>query len=98
MSYPKCTDGDYIDFLIATPKAASCCEAARSGPPTHDPPAHDAYSLLLLRLEPEPETLYSEAEPLVQNHDGDLVLDDSTLDKLYAKKIKPVHRALLSAG
>ena len=65
MSHPKCRDTDYIDFLIAMPRGASCCEAARSQPPAPDPPAHDAYSRLLTRLEPDPETLYREAEPLV---------------------------------
>lgn len=92
MSHPKCHDSQYIDFLIATPRAASCCEAARSQPPAHDPAAHDAYTRLLHRLEPDPETLYREAEPLVVKDDGVLVLDDSTLDKLYAQKITPVHR------
>ena len=92
MSHPKCRDTDYIDFLIATPRAASCCEAARSQPPAPTRPAHDAYTRLLTRLEPDPETLYREVEPLVDKGDGVLVLDDSTLDKLYAKKIEPVHR------
>ena len=92
MSHPKCRDTDYIDFLIATPRATSCCEAARSQPPAHDPPAHDAYTRLLHRIEPDPETLYREVEPLVDKGDGVLVLDDSTLDKPYAKAIDPVHR------
>jgi putative transposase len=92
MSRPKCSDSDYIDFLIATPRAASCCEAARSQPPAHDPPAHDAYTRLLTRLEPDPEVLHREVEPLVDKADGVLVIDDSTLDKLYAKAIEPVHR------
>jgi putative transposase len=92
MSHPKVRESDYIDFLIATPRAASCCEAARSGPPARDPPAHDAYTRLLTRLEPDPEALYSEVEPLVQKGDGVLVLDDSTLDKFYAKAIGAVHR------
>jgi putative transposase len=92
MSHPKCRDIDYIDFLIATPKAASCCEAARSQPPTRDPPAHDAYTRMLHRIEPDPEILYREVEPLVNKTDGVLVLDDSTLDKFYAKAIEPVHR------
>jgi hypothetical protein len=92
MSHPKCRDTDYIDFLIATPRAASCCEAARSGPPARDPPAHDAYTRLLTRLEPDPEALYREAEPLVDKADGVLVIDDSTLDKFHAKAIEPVHR------
>jgi putative transposase len=92
MSHPKCHDTTYIDFLIATPRAASCCEAARSQPAGRDPAAQDAYTRLLHRLEPDPETLYREIEPLVDNDDGVLVLDDSTLDKLYANKIEPVHR------
>jgi hypothetical protein len=92
MSHPKCDDSDYIDFLIATPKAASCCEAARSQPPARDPAAHDAYTRLLRRLEPDPEALYREVEPLVNKGDGVLVLDDSTLDKFYARAIEPVHR------
>jgi putative transposase len=92
MSHAKCRETDYIDFLIATPRAASCCEAARSQPPAHDPPAHDAYTRLLTRLEPDPEALYREVEPLVDKTDGVLVLDDSTRDKLYAKAIEPVHR------
>lgn len=92
MSHPKCRDTQYIDFLIATPKAASCCEAARSQPAASDPAAHDAYTRLLHRLEPDPEILYREAEPLVDKADGVLVLDDSTLDKFYAKAIEPVHR------
>jgi Transposase DDE domain len=92
MSHPKCLDTDYIDFLIATPRAASCCEAARSQPPTHDPPAHDAFTRLLHRLEPDPETLYREVEQLVDKSEGVLILDDSTLDKFYAKAIQPVHR------
>src|SRR5512144_2673265 len=92
MSHPKCHDTTYIDFLIATPRAASCCEAARSQPAGRDPAAHDAYTRLLHRLEPDPETLYREVEPRVDKDDGVLVLDDSTLDKLYANKIEPVHR------
>jgi putative transposase len=92
MSPPKCRDSVYIDFLIATPRAASCCEAARSQPHSPDPATHDAYTRLLQRLEPDPETLYREVEPLVHKNAGVLVLDDSTLDKFYAKKIQPVHR------
>jgi len=92
MSQPKCRDIDYIDFLIASPRTASCCEAARSRPPRLVPPTHDAYTRLIQRLEPDPETLYAEVEPLVKRDDGVIVLDDSTLDHLDAKKIQAVHR------
>ena len=32
MNAPRCTDDDYIQFLIASPKAVSCTEAARVQP------------------------------------------------------------------
>ena len=39
-----------------------------------------------------PKTLWLEAQPQVRNAEGFLVLDDSTLDKLYAHKIELVTR------
>jgi putative transposase len=83
----KCHDTDYIDFIIASPKLFSCTEAAKVQPQAVDPPAHDAFTRLLLRLVPNPETLWQEANPLVDRAGGLLVLDDSTLDKPYAKAI-----------
>ena len=47
---------------------------------------------LLNRLEPDPEILWQEAEPLVETNKGVLVLDDTTLDKPYAKHIDLVTR------
>ena len=92
MRAAKCRDTDYIDFLIATPRAASCCEAARSGPAGPDPAARDAYTRPLRRLEPDPEALWREVAPLVEKSDGVLIVDDSTLDHPYAEKMAPVHR------
>lgn len=88
----KCRDTDYIDFLIASPKIFSCSEAAEVQPESLDPPAHDAFTRLLIRLEPDPEALWREARPLVHRTGGLLVLDDSTLDKPYAKSIGLVTR------
>ena len=48
MNPPKVTDCDYIDFLIATPKAYSGVEAARVSAVETSPPAHDAFTRLLL--------------------------------------------------
>jgi hypothetical protein len=87
MNAPKCTATDYIDFLVATPRAVSGTEAARAQPEQASPPAHDAFTRLLHRLEPDPATLWAEAAPLVARRRGILVLDDSTLDKPYARKI-----------
>lgn len=92
MNAPKVVADDYIDFLIATPKACSAAEAARVQPERPDPPAHDAFTRLLTRLEPDPDTLWAEAQPQVQRSGGVLVVDDSTLDKPYATAIELVTR------
>src|SRR3989442_539842 len=92
MNPPKCQDEDYINFLIATPRQVSATEAARVQPEQEKPPAHDAFTRLLQRLEPDPETLWCEAQTQVSLDHGILVLDDSTLDKPYAKKIALVTR------
>jgi hypothetical protein len=55
-------------------------------------PAHDSFTRLLHRLEPDPETLWSEAEPLVEKARGVLVIDDSTLDKPHSRHLDLVTR------
>lgn len=83
---------EYIDFLVASPRAASGTEAARTQPARPNPPAHDAYTRLLHRLEPDAAALWAEAAPLVERRGGVLVLDDSVLDKPYAKRMDLVAR------
>jgi putative transposase len=92
MRTAKCRDTDYIDFLIASPKAVTCTEAAAVQPDSRQPPAHDSFTRLLRRIEPDPGALWQEARPLVHRKGGILVLDDSTLDKPYAEKIELVGR------
>ena len=92
MNPHKCDEYDYINFLIATPKAYSCTEAARVQPEQENPPAHDALTRLLHRLEPTSEALWAEAQPQIMRNQGVLILDDSTLDKFYARKIEMVTR------
>jgi hypothetical protein len=92
MNPPKCNDEDYINFLIATPRQVSATEAARVQPEREEAPAHDAFTRLLQRLEPDAETLWDEAQTQVSLEHGILVLDDSTLDKPYAKKMELVTR------
>jgi len=87
MNPPRVSDDAYINFLIATPKVASACEAARVHPHTPAAPAHDSYSRLLTRLEPDPETLWKEVQPLVRRGDSVLIVDDTVLDKPYAHKM-----------
>lgn len=88
----KVSAEDYIDFLVASPRVVSGTEAARTQPARPDAPAHDAYTRLLHRLEPDAEALWAEAAPLVARGGGVLVLDDSVLDKPYAKQMDLVAR------
>jgi len=90
---PKVEDLDYIQFLLAAQTAFSCVEAASSQRGAQDePPAHDAYTRLLLRQPPDTEALWQETQPLVDTACGLLVLDDSTLDKPHAQHMALVHK------
>ena len=95
MNEPKIKPEGYIQFLLASPKPVTCTEAAAVQPPTPDPPAHDAFLRLLTRLGPDPETLWQEAQPQVRPDAGVWVLDDSTLDKPYARRSSVRNRAFL---
>lgn len=90
MNAPKVHAEDYVDFLIASPKTFTATEAEKVQPDSDDPPAHDAFTRLLQRIEPDPDTLWNEAAPQVRLDDGILVIDDSTLDKPYASSIELV--------
>jgi putative transposase len=87
MNPPRATDEAYIQFLLGTPSAVSATEAARVQPDRSDAPAHDAFTRLLHRLEPDPATLWAEVRPLLDRSAGVLVVDDSTLDKPRARHI-----------
>jgi hypothetical protein len=90
MNPPRCCAEDYVQFLLATPKVCSATEAARVQPDSPRAPAHDAFTRLLHRLEPDPTTLWAEVAPLVSRTAGVLVVDDTTLDKPYAHHIQLV--------
>jgi putative transposase len=91
MSQPKVSDVQFIDFLIASPLQATAMEAHRTQPDSADPAAHDAYTRLLHRLEPDSDALWVEVQPEVRRTTGVLVLDDTVLDKPYARKMELVH-------
>lgn len=92
MNPPKCTDTDYINFIIATPRQVTATEAERVPPDSTNAAAHDAFTRLLERLEPDAETLWAEAQTQVAVNAGILVLDDSTLEKPYSKFNALVYR------
>ena len=92
MNPPKCSDDDYINFVIASPRSISATEAAKVQGDAEQAPAHDAFTRLLHRLEPDAESLWGEAQTQVSLTRGILVIDDSTLDKPYARKMELVTR------
>jgi putative transposase len=90
---PKCDELDYIHFLIAAQKVFSNTEAARSHPEAEmKGPAHDAYTRLLYRIQSDGDALWQEVQSCVQLTKGILVVDDSTLDKPYARAMDLVTR------
>jgi len=92
MNPPKVNEEDYINFVIATPRDVTATEAERVQPESKDAPSHDAFTRLLSRLEPDAETLWTEARPQIDLKTGILVLDDSTLEKPYSEFNALVYR------
>lgn len=97
MNLPKTDEVDYIQFLIAAQKSFTCCEASRCQIGLI---AHDSFVRLLSRQPTDTEqtsgfstvALWQEVEPPVNRRQGCLVIDDSTLDKPYARHIELVTR------
>lgn len=92
MNQPKVNELDYINFLVATPSVYSCLEAGRVQPDSADTPAHDALTRLLHRLDPDPTRLWDEAQHHITVDAGLLIVDDTTLDKPYARTMALVRR------
>ncbi len=63
MNPPKVMDEDYVQLLIATPKACSATEAAQVRPDEAKAPAQDAFTRLLYWLEPDALTLWRSSAP-----------------------------------
>lgn len=91
MNPPRATPEDYIAFLVATPNEGTATEMARCHPVAPDAPAHDAFTRLLNRLEPDPEALWDEVRPVLPRA-GILVFDDTVLDKPHARHMGLVGR------
>jgi putative transposase len=92
MNPAKCTEYDYINFLVAAQQVFSAVEAARSHPESEGQVAHDAYTRLLQRLPPDSEALWAEVRGCIELLRGLLVIDDTTLDKPYASQMALVSR------
>ena len=83
---------DYINFLVAPRRALPAPKPPVASPMRPAPRPMDAFTRLLRRQPPGTEALWRETQGLVQREGGVLVLDDTTLDKPYARKMELVTR------
>jgi FOG: Transposase and inactivated derivatives len=88
----KCSEFDYINFLIASSRVFSCTEASKCSFFDSNSPAHDSFTRLLERQPPDTDALWEEVKNLVTLEVGLLIIDDTTLDKPYAKHMDLVYR------
>lgn len=91
LNLAKCDDHYCIHFLIASIDVFACTEAARCQPIGENCPSHDAFTRLLQGQPPDTEALWDEVKDIVRHQKGFLVLDDTTLDKPYAKNMDIVY-------
>jgi putative transposase len=87
----RCNDLDYIHFLTASVGVFTCTEAARCQPEVDNSPSHDAFTRLLQRQPPDTEALWEEVKGIIQLQKGFLIIDDTILDKPYAKNMSLVY-------
>jgi putative transposase len=87
----KCDDLDYINFLLASVDVFTCTEAARCYEGRGNNPSHDAFTRLLQRQPPDSEALWNEVKDIIQPQKGFLIIDDTVLDKPYAKNMDLVY-------
>jgi hypothetical protein len=83
----KCTDLDYINFLISASTVFSCTEAARCYSSVINAPSHDCFTRLLQKQPLDTEPLWAEVRKIVTLKKGFFIIDDTILDKPYSEKI-----------
>ena len=88
----KCTEHDYINFLIASSRVFTCTEASKCSFLDSSSPAHDSFTRLLGRQPPDTDALWEEVKDLIIPETGLLIIDDTVLDKPYAKHMDLVYR------
>jgi hypothetical protein len=84
MRAKKCSVDLYVNFLIASPKQYSALELSKVAPAKT---SHDAISHWLSSEELDTELVWNKAREWICLTEGYLVIDDSVLDKPYAKRM-----------
>ena len=70
----KCSDIDFINFLIAASNVFSCTEAARCYPFVANAPSHNAFTRCLQRQPPDTEALWDEVKNHVKPEEKEAVI------------------------
>ena len=89
MRYRKCNIDLYVNFLIGSQKQYSALEFSKVSP---DPMVHDAVSRWLSQEKLTPKVLWAESQHLIDRNSGYLSIDDSVLDKPYARAMPLVKK------
>ncbi len=97
MNPPKVTDEDYVQFLIATSKVCSATVAERAQSDENQALAHDTFTHLLHRLEPDALMLWREAAPYVKRQ-RIIVRSSSTVVSSRIKSASPALNATTSVS
>lgn len=84
MNTAKCSAGDYINFIIVTPRVVTAIKAERIQPISRNARARYAFTRHLTRPEPGPETLRSQSRPQV-DPGGILIYRTQLLRSLFRK-------------
>ena len=78
----KCTLPTYVSFLLSEPKSTSCLRLSEI-----DGVSHDSVNRFLNRETYEPIDLFNEVKKHIALEGGTLGVDDTVIDKPYAKYI-----------
>lgn len=92
MNAPKVHDVEHIQFLIAAHRVYTCTEAAQCTPDPARAPAHDEFVRLLHRQPRDMVACRQAVVPYAPPTRRLLLLDDTTLDKPYARQMDLVTR------
>jgi hypothetical protein len=84
MQRQKCSLDLYVDFLIASQKQYSGSELSKVSPIGM---SHDSVNRWLRKNKLTPKMVWKNAEPMIDPEKGYLIIDDTLLDKPYARQM-----------
>jgi len=89
MQHQKCSLDLYVDFLIASQKQYSGSELSKVSPIDM---SHDSVNRWLAKNKLTPKIVWKESQSMVELKSGYLIIDDTLLDKPYARDMALVKK------